>query len=108
MDHVPLLRPITHGAIAMPSRPSKPQRPRPLSHPRIPQRIIQFADVVDRGAHHGWSILTVPQIMAAGFRMGMILPSERVVQRSLNAAVEVGLIVRRSSGSYGAILKEAT
>lgn len=107
VDHVPLLRPLTHSAIAMPSKPSKPQKTRPVSHPRIPQRAIQFADVVDRGAHHGWPILTVLQIMAAGFRMGITLPSERVVQRSLNSAVEMGLIVRKSSGSYGAILKAA-
>ena len=89
------------------SRPSKPQKPRPVSRVGTPQRASQFADVVDLGAHHGWPILTVPQIMAAGFRMGITLPSERVVQRSLNSAVEMGLIVRRSSGSYGAILKEA-
>ncbi|TGN67328.1 hypothetical protein E4L95_05335 [Paracoccus liaowanqingii] len=90
--------------IAMPTRS---QKPRPASRVQMPQRAVQFAEVVQHGAHHGWPELTVPQIMAAGFRMGITLPSERVVRRSLNTAVEMGLIARTGRGSYGAVQRHS-
>ncbi|RJK96609.1 hypothetical protein D3P06_17515 [Paracoccus aestuarii] len=73
------------------------------SRKRFPgaQRAIQFAEVVDLGADHGWQELTVPQIMAAAFRLGINLPSERVVRISLDAAVGAGLIASSSRGTYG-------
>lgn len=77
-----------------------------MSRVHVPERAVQFGEVVDLGADAGRPELTVPQIMAAAWRMGITLPSERVTRDSLNIAAEMGLIARTSRGSYGAIRQQ--
>lgn len=84
----------SHKVITMPAKSNG-------SRKRLPgaRRAVQLAEVVDLGADHGWPELTVPQIMVAAFRMGITLPSERVVRNSLNAAAGAGLIARPFRGT---------
>lgn len=107
LDHSPIPQPDSQKVISMSARSQGRRKPRPMSRVHVPERAVQFAEVVDLGDAAGWPELTVPQIMAAAWRMGIALPSERVTRDSLNIAAEMGLIARTSRGSYGAIRQQA-
>lgn len=105
LDHSPI--PDSQKVISMSARSQGRRKPRPMSRVHVPERAVQFAEVVGQGADAGWPELTVPQIMTAAWRMGIALPSERVTRDSLNTAVEMGLIARTARGTYAAIQQQA-
>lgn len=66
-----------------------------------------WADVVNKGAAAGFESLSINQIIAAGHRMGLEMPTVTTIRNYLNRAVELRLISKPTRMTYGPVGAES-
>lgn len=60
-----------------------------------------WAEVVSKGAAAGYDSLSINQIIAAGHRMGLEMPTVNTIRNYLNRGVELKLISKPTRMTYG-------